>query len=247
MEGIEVLPVGVASLSTWRCPSLGRAPIGANMKICQIPRRTAVLIVVGVFLVTSSAAHAAGPPHTVSVGGSAAPASHPFSAVSTGSLALNAKNNAGTVINFNCTSVSLSGTITSGQGVNPFASITTTWTGCTLPGGAMSIVQSGTWNLTSTSSNATAGSESVAGYIGNVSAHMFTTANPNIWNFYVNGHMSTSFNESTQQLTINESGNTGNLTLSNVRGCLGQLQNGNTMNLAATLNVTSPDGAINLS
>jgi hypothetical protein len=202
-------------------------------------------------------AFAAGPPYTVSVGGSSAAGSHPFTATSTGTVVFNAKNNAGTVINMNCTSVSAAGTVTSGTGVNPVATITsTTWNGCKIPGGNATVTQSGNWNLTGTGSASTA-DETIAGYVGNVSAGVALTASPGTCSFTAAGPVAGgaatpgkangSFNETTQQIVINETGYTGNLTLSGVGPCLGQLQNGNKANFAATLNVTSPDGAIKLS
>ncbi len=214
------------------------------MKLRTLAAGAAVAAVVTV----SSPAFAAGPPYTVSVGGSSAAGTHAISAASTGTVLFSARNNAGTQINMNCTSVSGSGTVTSGTGVNPVASIgSTTWTGCTIPGGAATITQAGTWNLTGTGTNATTGNESIAGYVGNVSAGVRTTANPNVCRFNVTGKANGSFNEATQQLNVSETGYTGNLVLSGVTNCLGQLQNGNPANFVANLNVTSADGAINLS
>jgi len=192
-------------------------------------------------------AFAAGPPYTVSVGGSSAAGSHSFTAASTGTVVFNAKNNAGTVINMNCTAVSASGTITSGTGVNPVANIaSTTWTGCKIPGGNATVTQSGAWNLTGTGS-ASSALETIAGYVGSVNAGVALTASPATCSFTATGQANGSFNESTQQIVISETGYTGNLTLSGVGPCLGQLQNGNKANFGATLNVTSPDGAITLS
>ncbi len=193
-------------------------------------------------------AFAAGPPYTVAVGGNSAPGTETITAASTGAIVFNARNNAGTQINMNCTSVTGNGTVTRGTGVNPIATITsTTWSGCRVPGGAATVTQSGTWNITGTGTNATAGTESIAGYVGNVTASVATTPNTAICSFTVTGQANGSFNEATQQLVVAETGFTGNLTLSGVSGCLSQLQNGNRANFSATLNVSSPNGAINLS
>lgn len=199
-------------------------------------------------VMVSSPAFAAGPPYTVSVGGSSTAATHSVTAASTGAVMFSIRNNAGTIINSNCTSVSGTGTVTSGTGVNPVASIsTTTWFGCAIPGGAKTITQNGTWNITGTGTNATTGNETIAGQVDGIDATVHTTANPNVCRYTVTGRASASFNEATQQLVINETGYTGNLTISNVVGCLGRLQNGNAASFATTLNVTSPGGAINLS
>ncbi|MDQ1105108.1 hypothetical protein QE364_003051 [Nocardioides zeae] len=199
------------------------------------------------FVIVSSPAFAAGPPYTVSVGGSSAAASHSVSAASSGTVTFSMRNSSGTIYNMNCSSITGSGTVTSGTGVNPIGSITsTTWTGCTFLG-AMTITQNGTWSVSGTGSNATTGSETIAGQVGNVNASLRTSSNPNICRFTVTGQPRISFDEATQQLKISETGYTGNLAVSGVVGCLGALQNGNPMNMVATLNVTSPDGAINLS
>ncbi len=193
-------------------------------------------------------AFAAGPPYTVSVGGSSAAGTHAITANSVGTVKFSAKNSAGTIVNMNCTSVAGAGQVTSGTGVNPVATITsTTWSGCTIPGGAATVSQVGTWNVTGTGGNATAGTETVAGTIGNVTAGIQTTANPNVCKFTATGAPTGSFDEAGQQLRISEVGYTGNLTLSNVSGCLGRLQNGNAADFEANLAVTSPDGAIDLS
>lgn len=214
------------------------------MKIRHIAAGVAAAAVITV----SSPAFAAGPPYTVSVGGSSAAGTHAITAASAGNVQFSARNNAGTVVNMNCTSVRGAGAATSGTGVNPVATITsTTWTGCSIPGGAATVTQSGTWNVTGTGTNATTGNETIAGNVGNVTAGIQTTANPNVCRFTVTGAPRGSFNEATQQLVVSETGYTGNLVLSNVVGCLGQLQNGNPANFATTLTVTSPDGAINLS
>lgn len=197
---------------------------------------------------TATAVLAAGPPYTVAVGGSSAPGTHPFTASSTGTVALSAKNSAGTVVNFNCTSVNASGIITSGTGVNPVASgVSTTWQGCKMPGGNLSVAQSGTWNITGTGADATTGTEKIAGYVGDVSARMSLAASPATCSFTVGGRMAATFDESTQRLVVAETGYSGRLVLSNVAPCLGLLQDGNVMNVAFTMNVTSPDGAIDVS
>lgn len=195
----------------------------------------------------SGPAFAAGPPYTVAVGGSTS-GTQAVTAASSGTVQFSARNNAGTVINMNCTSVSGNGTVTKGSGLTQVATIdSTTWTGCRVPGGPANVTQSGTWNITGTGSNATAGTETIAGYVGNVTAGVATTPST-ICSFTVTGQANGAFSESAQQLQVSETGYTGNLTLSGVSGCLGQLQNGNPANFVANLNInTGGAGAINLS
>ncbi|KAA1380136.1 hypothetical protein [Aeromicrobium fastidiosum] len=64
----------------------------------------------------------------------------------------------------------------------------------------------------------------------------------------VTGVASATFDEATQQLTIDESGFTGDLTVSDVKKTLlSRFKNGQPFDLHAKLIVASPDGAINLS
>jgi hypothetical protein len=197
----------------------------------------------------SGPAFAAGPPYTVAVGGSTS-GTQAVTATSTGTVQFTARNNSGVIINMNCTSVSGNGTVTKGTGLTQVATITsTTWVGCRIPGGPATVTQNGIWNLTGTGSTATAGtSDTVAGYVGNANASVALTSSPALCSFTVTGQADGTFNEATQQLVINETGYSGDLTLSSVGPCLGQLQNGNPANMITTLNIsTGGAGAINLS
>lgn len=195
----------------------------------------------------SGPAFAAGPPYTVKVGTNTT-GTFTVSAVSSGSVQFSALNNSSTPINMNCTKVEGTGSVVAGTNKNPVATITsTTWTGCRVPGGNAKVTQSGVWDLTGTGSNATTGNETIAGYIGNVTAGVATTPIASVCSFTVTGQANGSFNEATQVLNVNETGYTGNLTLSGVTGCLGDLQNGNPANFVANLSITSTGGAINLS
>lgn len=211
-------------------------------------RRILALATASLVLATTTAAHAAGPPYTVAVGGSTT-GTQAITFASSGAVQFSTRNNAGTVINMNCTSLSGSATVTKGAGVNPLWSITsTTWNGCRAPGGPVGLTQIGTWNLSGTGSNATSGTETIAGYIGNLTMGVVWSPPTSICSYTVTGQLNGSFNEATQTLNINETGYTGNATLSGVSGCLGQLQNGNAMNFVTSLVVsTGGAGAINLS
>ena len=213
------------------------------MKLRHLAAGAAAASLVGL----SGPAIAAGPPYTVAVGGSTS-GTQAVTAVSSGTVQFSARNSAGTIINGNCTSVSGNGTVTKGTGLTQVATIDSmTWTGCRTPFGPVAVAQSGTWVVNGTGSNATAGTETIAGYVGNVTAGVATTPST-ICSFTVTGQASASFDEATQTLKISETGYTGNLTLSGVSGCLGQLQNGNPANFVANLNInTGGAGAINLS
>ena len=210
-------------------------------------RHTLAVAAAALVLATTTAAYAAGPPYTVAVGGSTT-GTQAIAFASSGAVQIAWRTNAGTRIAFNCTSVSGSGVLAKGVGVNPVAVVTsTTWIGCRAPGGASTITQNGTWSLAGTGSNATSGTETIAGLLGNVSFGYSWTPS-SICSFTVSGSLDTTFNEATQTLQIDESGFSGDAVLSSVSGCLGQAQNGNPFDLVTNLVVSSGGaGAINLS
>ena len=197
-------------------------------------------------LVAVSGPAFAAAPYTVAVNGSSAAGTHTVTATSTGTVEFSAKNDSGVVINMNCTGVTGSATVTSGPSVNnPIATInSTTWTSCVIPGGTAKVIQSGGWNINGTGT-ATAGLESVAGNVDNINVGVEHAALAAICNFdIVAGTANGSIDEVNDQLKINETGYTGNLTLANVNGCAGDLQDGNPANFKATLNLSD---SINLS
>ena len=211
-------------------------------------RHALALVSAALVLATTAAAHAAGPPYTVAVGGSAT-GTQAITFASSGTVQFSVKNNAGTVLNLNCSSVTGNATVTKGVGVNPIAAITsTTWTGCRIPGMPFTVTQGGVWDLAGTGSNATAGTETIGTQIPSVALGFAVTANPAVCSFTVTGHLDGSFNEATQQLLVSETGYSGDLALSNVGPCLGQMQSGNAANMIFSANVsTGGAGAINLS
>lgn len=179
---------------------------------------------------------------TVAVGGTSAQALHPVTATTTGSVSW-----AVPTLAWGCTSAKIPSSPVSevhgGTGVTNVLSIQAlSFQGCTLPVGLpTAAVVPATLHVTSAAS---AGSNDV------VSGHLddLTIVSLNaICGFTVTGSARFTFNESTQQLAIEETGFTGNLTVSKVRGCLGLVQNGQAMNLTMNLQVNSPDGAINIS
>lgn len=178
---------------------------------------------------------------TVAVGGTIAQASHPVTATTTGSVSW-----ATPTFSWTCTSAKIPASpfseVHAGTAVVDVLSIRAlSFQGCTLPVGLpTAAVVPATLHVTSAAS---AGSNDV------VSGHLddLTVVSSNaICGFTVTGSARFSFNESTQQLAIDETGFTGNLRASNVRGCLGLVRNGQAMNLTMNLQVNSPDGSINI-
>lgn len=217
----------------------------------KIKHATAGLAAAGLALMAGPAL-ASGASHTVSVGGSPLTTSTTFTAATPTSgtnVLFSARNASGTVINLNCTRATASGTIQPGVDVATITS--STFTGCTAPGGPVTVTQGGTWKLHSPNA-ATSALETIVGHVDDISASVKNTANPVVCQFTVKGAGSSlglangTFNESTQSLAISETGYTGNLTLQSVSGCGGQLQSGNAANFQATFAVTATGGAVNI-
>ena len=191
------------------------------------------------------------PTYTVTVGGSSAPVTYSISAVTSGSVSMSIKNNAGTVVNTSCTSISASGKVFGGTGINPWAQLdNSTWSGCAIPGGPATITPSGSWRVTGTD-GAVGGW--IPGYLGDLYFTAKVTANASVCSFAVQGAGGMSggpdvrFEPATQRLAIAETGFTHHLKVVNVSGCLGQIQLGNPVNLVTTFNVSSAAGPINVS
>ncbi|MCR4513995.1 hypothetical protein [Aeromicrobium sp. 50.2.37] len=180
---------------------------------------------------------------TVAVGGTSAQALHPVTATTTGSVKWGAPT-----FSWTCTSAKIPSSPVSeahgGTGVTDFLTIRALpFQGCTWPGGTMITALTAPATLHVTGAATSGSSDVVQGHLDDltiVSSYAVCT-------YTVTGSARFAFNESTQQLAIEETGFTGNLTISNVRGCLGQVRNGQAMNLTMNLQVTSPNGAINIS
>lgn len=194
---------------------------------------------------------ASGNAYTVAVGGSTANTSYALSAASTGTLQFVAERNAPftTNLNMNCSSGNLTGTGstvnggTSGGGApTAIANLPAfNFLGCTGPGGALTVTTNTPMVLHGTSAATTAATDVVQGHIEGLNV----TVSNAVCNFTVTGSADGSFNEATQQLTVNETGD-GSLTYTLNSGCLGQLPGSGEARFTGTFNVTTAGGAINL-
>jgi hypothetical protein len=155
-----------------------------------------------------------------------------------GTVAFSAQD--ATVVTMGCTgsSVPLDAThnfTTAGASVaNPATLGNVHFTGCTGPGGAMAVTQLSTWYLEADSGYTSGTSDTVSGVITNVDAHVATTPLSSVCSFDVVGQARGTFDEANQTLTVGETGYTGNLTLTNVSGCGGQLNDGDPADFSAT-------------
>lgn len=188
-------------------------------------------------------AMATGNAYTVAVGGSSAAGTHAITATTSGALSF-----AVPTLTMGCTSgavpASPASTVASGTGITDIAAINKiNFTGCTGPGGALAVTTVGSWKLHGTSAGTSGSSDVISGHVENITA----TVSNAVCKFTVTGSATGSFDEATQALTVNETGFTGNLKVSAVTGCLGKITSGQNANFNGVFNVTSADGAINVS
>lgn len=208
------------------------------------PRHLAVLTAAPILVLSSDPAFAAGPPYTVTVGANTS---------GTYNVSFTHRTDRPFVIKIGelpvtCTDTPFSGFVVAGANINPVINITNfAFTGCTISGTAASNVAttSAIQNFTGTGTNATSGIETVTGYTGNIERKFQAGS---LCSFSLQGTATSSFNESTQRVTINEvptSGGAGNLDVVNRVGCGGQA--GPKATLQVTLAMASTSGAVRLS
>jgi hypothetical protein len=194
-------------------------------------------------LATAGPSTANGSTYTVAVGGSSAPASHSFTATSAGASVWKVPTQT-----MSCSSASVPASppsiVSAGEDVTDLLTLNRlNFVGCAAFGGARLVTTATPWTFHGTGSAAPAASDVVAGHIDGFNATWSIAA----CTFTVSGTARASFDEAAQKLVIAETGFTGNLIVSNVTGCLGQITNGQPLDLTGTFNVASPDGLINLS
>lgn len=215
-------------------------------------KRTIVGIAALALTAFGGPALATGNAYAVAVGGSTANTSYALSMASAGTLQWSLQRDApyGTNLNMNCTSANVTG---SGATVNGGASDGTAPTeianfpsmnflGCSTFGGALTVTTNAPMVLHGTSAATTSATDVVQVHLEGVD---ITWSNA-VCKFRWTGSARGSFNEATQQLTINETGYTGSLSYSLIAGCLGQVPASGNANLAGTFNVMTAGGAINL-
>ncbi len=209
----------------------------------KIKQTVAAAMIGAAFLMAAGPAVATGSAYTVAVGGSSAPANHPFTASTVGSVSWKVPTLtmgcAGASVPASPPSTALSGTgVTDVLTVNKVA-----FAGCTMPLGALQVTTAGSWAFRGTTPAGPASNDSIVGHLDGFNATWSNAA----CRFTVSGKARASFDEANQKLVVDESGFTGNLTVSKVVGCVGQIRNGQPLDFSATFALASPDGDINLS
>ncbi|MBM7516292.1 hypothetical protein [Nocardioides nitrophenolicus] len=204
---------------------------------------------------------AAGTPSTVAVGGStAASTSHPWTATSVGAVTFSVRHVAtGAVVAWNCASSSATGSAASGPGVVDIVTVDSiSWRTCTSFFGTTPHTQIATPWLFHGDSGAVSGAQedNVRGHLDGARIHV---ANPGCTFDLggrstaaatpgdVPGKVSTTLDETNQYLVVNQTGYSATaLVVHNAIGCIGQISNGDPVNVSATYQVTSTDGPINV-
>lgn len=186
---------------------------------------------------------ATGNAYRVAIGGNSATAAHPITATTTMSVGW-----ASPTLTWGCTSATVRApALATAQAGYPVTDIlrfpTFDFRGCTFPGGAMATTTAGEWQFHADGPATSGAADVVEGHLD----HLSLTWRNAVCSITVSGRAAASFNEATKQLVIDERGFTGDLTTSGVVGCLGQVRNGQPINLSMRLQLTSPDGDINIS
>lgn len=210
------------------------------MKIKNAAVALAALSLAGVAV--AGPALATGNAYTVAVGGSSTPATHVLTANAPSTLTFQVPATTMTCATANVPASPVSN-VFSGTGIIDIASINkVNFNSCTGPGGALAVATVGSWRLNATGAATAAATDVIAGHIENVTANVSNS----VCKFTVTGRADGSFDESTQKLTISQTGFAANrLSVSNVVGCLGLVANGQAANFSGVFDVTS--AAINLS
>ncbi|KQP78324.1 MULTISPECIES: hypothetical protein [unclassified Aeromicrobium] len=180
---------------------------------------------------------------TVAVGGTSAQALHPVTATMTQSVRWESP-----FFTWSCSSAKIPSSpvsdVQGGAGVTDVLTVRAmSFQGCGWPGGSLPTASAAPATLHVTGPASSSTTDQVRGHLDDLT---IVSSNA-ICDFTVTGSATAVLDEATQRLAIEETGFTGNLTVSKVRGCLGQVQNGQAMNLRMSLQLTSPDGAINIS
>ena len=200
-----------------------------------------------VTLAFAAPALATGLSTTVAVGGSTAAGTHPITAASSGTLSFAAEKTDGTYLTMSCSSAAVpsspvstvaSGTVTDIAKINKL-----NFTGCTGPGGTLTVATSGTWLVHRTGGTVTsAQTDTLKGHVENITANVGNL----VCKFTVTGKAAGTVAEGTQTLKVNETAaTTAGLTVSNIQGCGGQLKSGGKAKFTGSFKIKSPDGAIN--
>ena len=183
--------------------------------------------------------------YTVAAGSAASGSAVALTGTATGTASAPAITFTDTTTNqvLNCVSGTAPGSTTvgtglSGTGIATIDGANTTWTSCTGPLGlAFTVSGAGTWTLNATGPTANG---STPGTITGASA---AVNDPGICSFNVNGGVTGSYTNSPP--TLNVAADSSTLTISNVNGCLGIINEGDSATFVGSYSIAANDSASN--
>lgn len=212
-------------------------------------RRVVAGLAAAALVLVMGPAMASGNSYTVAVGGSEATADHTFTATSTGYFTWWWEKPDGSFLKWPCSSATIPASPASyahsGSSRTDLLTVNKFFlNSCPGPGGALTAVAAGSWRLHGTSPATPASNDVVKVHIEDIS---ITWSNA-ICRWTVSGGADGTFDEATQRITFDEQadGTGQSLTVTGVVGCLGQWKNGGKAKLEGALQLTSPDGSVNL-
>ena len=151
-----------------------------------------------------------------------------------------------TKTNMGCKGGTASGSLTLGKNVSPTKAGKigkTTWKSCSGPGGLKLVPkQMQTWTLNGNGKTNSKGVTKV--YVAKVKANVQASPTPSLCKFTVTGAADGTFTNKTQVLALKPGHH--RLKVSNVKGCLGQINNGDTVQFTANYKVKAKDGKVTI-
>lgn len=214
-------------------------------------RRAGVAICAGFVAIGGGPAVAGPPPYMVVVNGISTKTDWRLEGDSAGGVSLQA----GSSPTMGCSTAHVNGQVHGGNTSfsGPIASISSSsWSGCTGPAAIpMTVTYIGTWHFHGTGGETAAISDVVTGYVAGIKTR-WSSVTPGVCSFDLMGDAYAELHESVyrmpgwwgQDLVIDESG--GNLTVSNISGCLGVLAPNDPADFAVTFQLKTFNAANNV-
>ncbi len=196
----------------------------------KFPRKSLAAAGAAALIIASGTAAFAGPPWTISVGGSSTGSPATYDATS-GPIDFTVPG-----LSLGCDSGTAEGTITPGATSSKAGEIAETeFIGCLGPLGIdVDVTQTSTWDINITGDNA---GGVTPGEIGNVAA---SVSNPDgLCSFNVVGTVAGSFDENTQQLTVDNTSGPDTLFVQDVDGCFGLILEDDPATFAGTYDLAN--------
>lgn len=213
-------------------------------------KRTPIIATAAAALLALTTTAWAQPPYQVTVGSAS---SGIFEMEGEAELVTLAANGPGGIIIWGCDGLAWDGSVAAGASPDrAIGSITDTdWISCIAWGGIwLEFEQIGDWSF---NLNGDATSNQIDGDIDDIEVHVTDAATGGlVCRFNIEGRVEGYLDQNTQQFVIDETGFTGNLSITSATGCLGQVAAGNEVDLGMTIDLAfeaggDPAGPISVS